>query len=454
MKARGLQHLLRQGHGIEIEAEHTYGHQGDPGNEAANTLAGQLGGFAHQECAFGSLYVQTFLRRAYRQGTPAAVIFVDLRAAFHSVVRELVLGSALGDAKDRDILQDALAQEGLEQDVIQKLLHAPGILPDCMTTQLLRELHSRTWATLNGEAVRTTRGTRPGSPLADAMFHCLMGPVVTELEQITNARPQQQHMRQLCGTRAAQIVWADDLAVPVLASSNEDLLVEIGHIFLAVEHAFEKRGMTLNMSKGKSEALLTPAGTGAKQMRESLRLQPRLELDTFHLGPGKRALMLGAQYKHLGTTPSAGGLMGQEIHRRVGQAWTAFRSMSRQIFTSSALKEDTRLFLLEALVFTKLYYGCGSWPLLRAQDMRRLQVCQSNMLRRTLKQNKYDGNHVLTDVEILMKARWFRSGCGWRNIGCSWPLVWHSMGHPLSWRNFNLRLRNFLMVGVLALMKI
>ena len=349
--------------------------------------------------------MQTFLRRAYHHGAPAAVIFVDLRAAFHSVVRELVLGSALGDAKDRDILQAALTQEGFEQDVIQKLLHAPGILPDGMTTQLLRELHSRTWATLNGEAVRTTRGTRPGSPLADAMFHCLMGPVVTELEQIIEARPQQQHMRQTCGTRATQIVWADDLAVPVLASSNENLLVEIGHIFLAVEQAFEKRGMTLNMSKGKSEALLTPAGTGAKQMRENLRLQPRLELDTLHLGPGKRALMLGAQYKHLGTTLSAGGLMGQEIHRRVGQAWTAFRSMSRQIFTNSSLKEGTRLFLLEALVFTKLYYGCGSWPLLRAQDMRRLQVCQSNMLRRTLKENKYDGNHVLTDVEILMKAQ-------------------------------------------------
>ena len=58
-----------------------------------------------------------------------------------------------------------------------------------------------------------------------------------------------------------------------------------------------------------------------------------------------------------------------EIHRRIGQAWTAFRSMSKQLFTNSALKEATRLFLLEALVFTKLYYGCGSWPLLRAQDM-------------------------------------------------------------------------------------
>ena len=365
---------------------------------------GQLGGFAHQECAFGSLYVQTFMRRAYHRGVPAAVIFVDLRAAFHSVVREIVLGSKLGDDKDRCILEEALLREGFVPDIVEKLVKAPGLLPDCMLTNLLRELHSRTWATLNGEAVRTTRGTRPGSPLADALFHCLMGPVVADLEKTTSARVQQQQMRQQCATRGAQIVWADDLAVPVLASTNDELLREVGSIFLEVEFAFAQRGMTLNMSKGKSEALLTPAGMGAKQMREQLRLQPRLELESFCLGPGQRALMLGAQYKHLGTTLSAGGLLGQEIHRRIGQAWTAFRSMSRQLFINSALKEATRLFLLEALVFTKLYYGCGSWPLLRAQDMRRLQVCQGNMLRRTLRQNKVEGNKVMTDVEILVKA--------------------------------------------------
>ena len=331
---------------------------------ASDRPPGQLGGFAHQECAFGSLYVQTFMRRAYHQGVPAAVIFVDLRAAFHSVVREIVLGSALGDAKDRCILWEALLREGFEQEIVEKLVNAPGILLDCMTTKLLRELHSRTWATLNGEAVRTTRGTRPGSRLADAMFHSLMGPVVADLEKIISARPQQQQqqqqMRQQCDTIGAQTVWADDWAVPVLASSNEELLLEVGNIFLEVEQAFEQRGMTLNMSKGKSEALLTPAGAGAKHHREQLRLQPRLELDSFRLGPGQRALMLGAQYKHLGTTLSAEGLMGQEIHRRVGQAWTAFRSMSRQIFTNPALKEATRLFLLEALVFTKLWLVASS----------------------------------------------------------------------------------------------
>ena len=366
---------------------------------------GQLGGFAHQECAFGSLYIQTFMRRVYRMGVAAAVIFIDLRAAFHSVVRELILGSSSGNSTDQKILAATLQQEGFTPEDVQSLLRTTSLLPDTLVTRLLREIHSRTWATLHGEAVRTTRGTRPGSPLADAMFHCLMGPIVTKLEATIGARPQQAMMRERCGTIAASIIWADDLAVPVLADSNSALLVEVGQIFCTIEQAFKQRGMTLNMAKGKSEALMTPAGPGAKQARESLRVQPCLKLDTCSLGTGSHTLMLGAQYKHLGTTLSAGGLLGQEIHRRVGQAWSAYRSMARQIFANPALKDTTRLFLLEALIFTKLYYGCGSWPLLRAQDMRRLQVCQGTMLRRTLRQNKFEGNHVLTDVEILVQAQ-------------------------------------------------
>ena len=59
---------------------------------AQNRPPGQLGGFPHEECSFGNLYVNAFMRRAYHIGLPSAVIFVDLQAAFHSVIRQLVLG--------------------------------------------------------------------------------------------------------------------------------------------------------------------------------------------------------------------------------------------------------------------------------------------------------------------------------------------------------------------------
>ena len=117
---------------------------------------GQLGGFAHQECCFGSLYIQSFLRRAYKAGLPSAIMFVDLSAAFHSVIHEIVLGSSLGGESDRQILHDALGKEGFDEKGVAALLNQKGMMEDSALTRLLRELHSRTW-------------------IADAMFSVLWG---------------------------------------------------------------------------------------------------------------------------------------------------------------------------------------------------------------------------------------------------------------------------------------
>lgn len=180
---------------------------------------------------------------------------------------------------------------------------------------------------------------------------CLVGPIVQQLEDHIGHQSQQKIARAQLASDGAQIVWADDLAIPVLATTNEDLGTEVQQIFVIVEEAFMSKGMRLNMSRGKTEAMLTYAGSGSKDARAAMRRDPRLPLE----GENARSLSLGSQYKHLGTTLTSGGQLGQEVKRRVGLAWGAFRSMARQVFTNVALKETTRLFLVESLIFSKLY---------------------------------------------------------------------------------------------------
>ena len=73
---------------------------------------------------------------------------------------------------------------------------------------------------------------------------------------------------------------------------------------------------------------------------------------------------------------------------------------------NKALKESTRIFLLETLVFTKLLYGCGSWNGLTLADEHKLSVCYLGLLRRTLGQVKTHDAEVLSDLAILQ-----RTGC-------------------------------------------
>ena len=366
---------------------------------------GQLGGFPHQECLFGSLYVRTLMRRAYQAKLPSAILFVDLRAAFHSLVRELVLGKDLGGHVDLMALQETLKKEGFEDDLIHKMTHSHGVLPEGPLKALMRELHGYTWSTIHGRGVRTARGSRPGSPLADALFHCLMSPIVAKIETHLQARPQQRHARETLGTQAVQVVWADDLAVPLLAMSNAEMEAEIKYAFGVVFDIFHEYGMTLNTSRGKTEVLVTYAGPEARAFPERLRREPQM---TVQVGTSSSTmcLVLGNAYKHLGTTMAAAGRLHLEVKRRVGQAWGAFRQLARPVFLNKALKESTRIFLLETLVFTKLLYGCGSWNGLTLADEHKLSVCYLGLLRRTLGQVKTHDAEVLSDLAILQ-----RTGC-------------------------------------------
>ena len=366
---------------------------------------GQLGGFPHQECLFGSLYVRTLMRRAYQAKLPSAILFVDLRAAFHSLVRELVLGKELGGHVDLMALQETLKKEGFEDDLIHKMTHSHGVLPEGPLKALMRELHGYTWSTIHGRGVRTARGSRPGSPLADALFHCLMSPIVAKIENHLQARPQQRHARETLGSQAVQVVWADDLAVPLLATSNADMEAEIRYAFGVVFDVFHEYGMTLNMSRGKTEVLVTYAGSEARAFRERLRREPQMNVQV-GTSSSTMCLVLGNAYKHLGTTMAAAGRLHLEVKRRVGQAWGAFRQLARPVFLNKALKESTRIFLLETLVFTKLLYGCGSWNGLTLADEHKLSVCYLGLLRRTLGQVKTHDAEVLSDLAILQ-----RTGC-------------------------------------------
>ena len=50
-----------------------------------------------------------------------------------------------------------------------------------------------------------------------------------------------------------------------------------------------------------------------------------------------------------------------ELSCRSAMARTAFHEIRRQIFRNQSLSTSTRITLLQSLVFSKLFYGCGSW---------------------------------------------------------------------------------------------
>lgn len=140
--------------------------------------AGQIGGFQGQQVQFGSMSLQCFSRIAHQHNLSMGVVFVDLENAFHRLIRELVCGVA----RNADV--DALLQS-LEYGMSDA--RCPKAAGNSMfaseTGGSTRDVHVHTWHVLSPHPglMRTRRGTRPGSPLADVIFHVAMLDITIEL---------------------------------------------------------------------------------------------------------------------------------------------------------------------------------------------------------------------------------------------------------------------------------
>ena len=166
------------------------------------------------------------------------------------------------------------------------------------------------------------------------------------------------------------IAWADDLAIPILAESNETLLTEIQKTFHLVEEGFASFGFSLNLSKGKTEVVPTFVGQGARAHRQDIQARPRLVLED------GRHLQINGVYKHLGTFAGMAGSLEHDLRVRIAEAWRTFAALKKNIFLDPGLQLKTRLQLLDSLIFSRHFFAAGAWDPLGPRQLRRLEhVC-------------------------------------------------------------------------------
>lgn len=178
----------------------------------------QIGGFAGQSVLFGVQGLRAVATLQDSFGLSAAFLFLDIRNAFHQLVREQVVGvgrredfdhvlRSLGEASDPHPLKDLCSNGPLLQQL--------GVSP--LLTKLLANVHSSTRRSIQGRSViRTSKGTRPGSPLADIVFLVLMHDVTSRIIEWFRAQPDQMRLLDMLQTDVVTVVWAD-LALPLLA---------------------------------------------------------------------------------------------------------------------------------------------------------------------------------------------------------------------------------------------
>eukprot|EP00435_Cladocopium_sp_Y103_P065310 s1878_g27.t1 len=357
----------------------------------------QLGGFSHQTTIFATHYLKAVTHLAHQKGLSSSILFLDIRSAFHALLRELVfdLDQPLPD-KLLEVLRDQSADlSGIDA---HRLWSGFSDLPHA-TARLLADAHQHTWYTLaaSDSFHSTTRGSRPGSPLADAAYNGLMTRLIRDLQQVLqhDQRLQMAHLR--LGLTTPMVAWIDDIAIPILTEAASDLAPVTAWALEQAAEVCSAYGLKLNFQPTKSEAVLTFRGEGASECRKywCTECQGCVPCPTI-----PDHLRCVSTYEHLGVIFQADGGISAELQHRVSRAVQAHHQVRKQILHNKHVSCQTRLKLFEGLIVPVLFYGAGAWPLL---NHRQLQKIHGVVLRwtRSIIGNGFWASDMLSDQQLL-----------------------------------------------------
>ena len=343
---------------------------------------GQLGGLPAQMTITGVQIVRLHSIVGQQKGIATATLFIDLKSAFHHMLRELIFAThnhllkdtlaRMLDANDFDIEQLHMQLEELCSKQITDI--PPGL------RRFLHDIHQHTWFRLRGvqqeesSCTHTMRGTRPGSPLADIGFNLMMTDLLKDLQAALMENEDFCTGAAALGTCVPPIAWMDDIAVSLATVSSHQLTTLIKYTIAAAHTAFRARGLSMNLDSGKTELVVMFRGEGAAQCRSEMFDKDDAPLVITTTDSHVISVRVAASYRHLGVRFAMNLDFDKEIIARLGAARQAFEQMKKPLFLNTAIPVKGRISLFQSLILSRLLYGCAIWAEISTAAYKKLEA--------------------------------------------------------------------------------
>ena len=216
------------------------------------------------------------------------------------------------------------------------------------------------------------RGTRPGDPVADYAFTMMMSGILDELnKEIGHILPSYSNTAgEEC--RIPPIVWVDDVAIVVESAKPEDLVERVSTVASKMFQICKSRGLDMNLSKGKSEAMIRFAGPGSAGAARRLKQEGFGSVTL--VGHEQEHLRFGTttKYAHLGTMQTSVATLDLEVRTRIAKAQIAYLNVKKKILENKAIPIMKRVGLAEGIIFSRLLFGSEAWGKLHPKHITKL----------------------------------------------------------------------------------
>ena len=376
----------------------------------------QCGGVASRGSDIGAHIVRQFLDYGRVSSKSVGVLFVDVVAAFASVIREIVLGGLDDAQRVASICRSLRLPHSLGQDVVD-LARRGGVISSCGASGhllgLLQEAHRGTWFSTEGldDVVMTSAGTRAGDPLADVVFNLLMTAVLQSLR--SRLRNDGLISQVQCHTSVAtsgfveaiDVSYVDDAALFVESPRAATLADRVSRTAAAVIDVFEGHGLKVNMQPGKTETLMAWRGPGSRTAKRDVLVHSEALLRVQPHHGDEQWLRVTDTYKHLGGVVSACGSTCPELWNRIRSGSMIFKELRRCVFADRRLPLTSRAGLADSLVDTRHLYNASTWPRLSPKELFRLNVARARPHRTMLQLELRPSEPLISSSTVLSCGR-------------------------------------------------
>ena len=330
-------------------------------------VKGMAGDLAHH-C------LQAHLAHASAFKLPVGILFVDMKAAFYSVVRQ----GLFPEGPDAAPFLHAMFRLGISPQHVADLMTTAnqdvaisGISPHAVA--LLKDLLERTFFQVDGvePVVLTTQGTRPGDPVGDAFFNLAMAVILRKVTDRISVGTSAEWQGQAatvatfdqCSPPPSfawfEVAFVDDCAVALRAPCN-DQLKDLAFLALdALVSEAGSRGLEINFEAGKTELLVHWRGQGSRAIKEAIAADG----GTLSVQCGETVVPLRCTfgYKHLGSWVQNTAAHPRDARARLTEARKAWGPLVRPVFRKRCIRLSTKRQLFEALVASRLLYNAHVW---------------------------------------------------------------------------------------------
>ncbi len=353
-------------------------------------ISSMYGGFLERGVDFASLHVKSLIAYSKVRNMSIGILYIDVCAAFESVIRQIVFGPTLSDESIVMLFKMLNFNEECFHEFLRVCQSSPAMIEAGVPQELIDSIASAmdgSWFSIEGVAGVCVHdsGSGAGDPIGDLIFSFLICKVLRE------CRKRMQHLSLLdiplpekdsvlgraedlqCSPES-QISYIDDCSFVAIDSVPENVIAKVVAITGITVDVFASHALKCNFKKGKSEASFALRGVGAQAAKAELyKDSPNSCLKCNTLSVGVVNVNIVQFYKHVGSINDPSRGPSQDITYHVNRGYASLAALNPSLLSCSEVDISTKWIITNSMVMSRTFWASATWSQLTEPCLLRVQ---------------------------------------------------------------------------------